>query len=30
MALAEELAQCKSTRRQSEIKKELARLTFGE
>ena len=30
MALAEELAQSTNPRRQSEIKKELARLTFGE
>jgi hypothetical protein len=30
MALAEELANCKNRRRQSEIKRELARLTFGE
>jgi len=30
MALAEELASCKNARRQSEIKRELAILTFGE
>ena len=30
MMLAEELTTCKNRRRQSEIKKELARLTFGE
>jgi hypothetical protein len=30
MALAEELANCKNARRQSEIKQELALLTFGE
>ena len=30
MALAEELSKSESPRRQSEIKKELARLTFGE
>jgi hypothetical protein len=30
MALAEELANCKNAKRQSEIKQELAILTFGE
>jgi hypothetical protein len=30
MALAEELTTCKDRRRQSAIKRELARLTFGE